>query len=126
MASAMNGNGHVGGQMRVKLQALLDDKERQLQKAEALGQRILAQQMELEERINQITELDETSGGGGGAGEGGTPPDEELRTQLDELAQTMLGWATENDSLSGAVTKVCLCARACCWLQLLTDYFHWI
>jgi hypothetical protein len=105
----MNGNSshnhdasYVGGQMRLKLQALLDDKERQLQKAEALGQRILAQQMELEERINQITELDEN--GGGAQAEGG---DSEMRSQLDELAQTMHGWATENDSLwTGAVTKV--------------------
>jgi hypothetical protein len=88
--------------MRLKLQALLDDKERQLQKAEALGQRILAQQMELEERINQITELDEQ--GGGAQTEDG---DSEMRSQLDELAQTMHGWATENDSLwTGAVTKV--------------------
>ena len=94
--------GYIGGQMRLKLQALLDDKERQLQKAEALGQRILAQQMELEERINQITELDEQ--GGGAQNEDG---DSEMRSQLDELAQTMHGWATENDSLwTGAVTKV--------------------
>jgi len=103
--------GYAGGQMRSKLQALLDDKERQLQKAEALSQRILAQQMELEERINQITELDEH----GGTGQDG---ESELRSQLDELAQTMHGWATENDSLwAGAVTKVS--RRPHGWLSLL-------
>lgn len=99
----MNGNNAGGGQMRTKLQALLDDKERQLQKAEALGQRILAQQMELEERINQITELDEQQ-----QQQGENSDDNEMRSQLDELAQTMHGWATENEGLwTGAVTKVC-------------------
>ncbi|KIM23667.1 hypothetical protein M408DRAFT_252856 [Serendipita vermifera MAFF 305830] len=106
--SSLNGNNvssspsSYGGQMRSKLQALLDDKERQLQKAEALGQRILAQQMELEERINQITELDEHQQAAGQ--ENGD--DSEMRSQLDELAQTMHGWATENETLwTGAVTK---------------------
>ncbi|KAJ7821017.1 hypothetical protein B0H14DRAFT_3471865 [Mycena olivaceomarginata] len=42
------------GDMRYHLQSLLDAKERQLQQAGALGQRVLAQQMELEERIRQL------------------------------------------------------------------------
>jgi hypothetical protein len=40
----------VGG-MRLQLQNLLDLKEKRLQHAGTLGQRILAQQVELEERI---------------------------------------------------------------------------
>ncbi len=116
----MNGNSAdaaaYAGQMRQKLQALLDDKERQLQKAEALGQRILAQQMELEERINQITELDEQQQQQDG--ENGAD-DSEMRSQLDELAQTMHGWATENEGLwTGAVTKV---IYPCCFEGLLAD-----
>lgn len=116
-------NGHNGemamaGQMRLKLQALLGEKERQLQQAEALGQRILAQQVELEERINQIAELDElaatasptAAAAGGEAGQASNNSEErenEMRAQLDELAQTMHGWATENETLwAGAVTRV--------------------
>ncbi|KAG8832152.1 hypothetical protein FRC17_001904 [Serendipita sp. 399] len=100
-SSSAGANGrHVAGQMRQKLQALLDEKERQLQQAEALSQRVLAQQMELEERINQIADLDETGGPSNDEGES------EIRAQLDELAQTMHGWATENETLwAGAVTK---------------------
>ncbi|CAG7850038.1 Anucleate primary sterigmata protein A [Serendipita indica DSM 11827] len=90
----------VGGQMRHKLQALLDEKERQLQQVEALSQRVLAQQMELEERINQIAELDEAGTGAN------TDEESEMRAQLDDLAQTMHGWATENETLwNGAVAK---------------------
>jgi hypothetical protein len=102
----MNGKSHeagyVAGQMRLKLQALLDEKERQLQQSEAFTQRVLAQQIELEERINQISELDE-NGDANNQEEGDT----EMRTQLDELAQTMHGWATENEELwSGVLSKV--------------------
>lgn len=101
-----NGNSEMAGQMRLKLQALLGEKERQLQQAEALGQRILAQQVELEERINQIAELDEA----GNAGNNPQPEEDketEMRAHLDELAQTMHGWATENETLwAGAVTRV--------------------
>lgn len=89
--------------MRLKLQELLDEKERQLQQAGALGQRILAQQVELEERINQISELD--SGALGHEDDAQS----EVRTKLDDLAATMHQWATENDTLwSGFSPKVCL------------------
>ena len=92
----------MAGQMRHKLQALLDEKERQLQQVEALSQRVLAQQMELEERINQIAELDETGSASN------TDEESEMRVQLDDLAQTMHGWATENETLwNGAAAKVC-------------------
>jgi hypothetical protein len=108
-----NGNGshnaEMAGQMRLKLQALLGEKERQLQQAEALGQRILAQQVELEERINQIAELDEAAAEDPDAVAAGNNEEREseMRAQLDELAQTMHGWATENETLwAGAVTRV--------------------
>ena len=94
-------NSSMGGQIRHKLQALLDEKERQLQHAGALGQRILAQQMELEERIKQIAELDEN------APASNTDEESEIRMKLDDLAQTMHGWATENETLwNGAGVKV--------------------
>jgi len=50
------------GDMRFHLQNLLDSKEKQLQQAGTLGQRVLAQQMELEERIRQLQEADADKG----------------------------------------------------------------
>jgi hypothetical protein len=77
------------------LQGLLDKKEKQLQQAGNLGQRVLAQQMELEERIRQIQEsvMDK-------------PDDEEIdhaaRSKYQELSEAILGWDTENAQLSSA------------------------
>lgn len=101
---SMNGDSQIiAGQMRLKLQALLDEKEKQLQQAGTLGQRILAQQVELEERINQISELDN--------GASGLPDDKiesEMRSKLDDLAATMHNWASENEALwSGFGPRVC-------------------
>ena len=88
--------------MRARLQTLLDQKEQELQSAGSLGQRILAQQMELEERINQISELE--------LGRTGLKDDEiesEMRTKLNDLADTMNSWQHENQQLwSGFGPKV--------------------
>jgi hypothetical protein len=88
--------------MRARLQTLLDQKEQELQSAGSLGQRILAQQMELEERINQISELE--------SGRTGLKDDEiesEMRAKLNDLANTMHSWQHENQQLwSGFGPKV--------------------
>lgn len=83
------------GDMKFHLQTLLDSKEKQLQNAAALGQRVLAQQMELEERIKQLQEADADKG-----------EDEELDADATEryreLAETIRAWDAENVQLSSA------------------------
>ncbi|KIK26002.1 hypothetical protein PISMIDRAFT_95742 [Pisolithus microcarpus 441] len=83
------------GERKFHLQLLLDTKEKQLQQAGALGQRVLAQQIELEEKIRQIQEFDAERG-----------DDEELDTEAREryreLAETIKAWDTENARLSSA------------------------
>ena len=80
--------------MRFHLQTLLDSKEKQLQQAGTLGQQLLAQRMELEERIRQLQELDLD----------GAIVDDDLnlnvREQYRELADTMKTWDKENEQLS--------------------------
>jgi hypothetical protein len=46
------------GDMRAHLQLLLDNKEKQLQHVGTLGQRILSQQVQLDERVRQLHELE--------------------------------------------------------------------
>src|SRR5882762_6734726 len=58
-----SGHSSSAGDMKFHLQNLLDSKEKQLQQAGTLGQRVLAQQMELEERIRQIQEVIEEGRG---------------------------------------------------------------
>ncbi|KAH9946869.1 hypothetical protein B0H21DRAFT_891679 [Amylocystis lapponica] len=83
------------GDMRVHLQNLLDSKEKQLQQAGTLGQQLLAQRMELEERIRQLQDMDL---------DGGSSDDEDLdvsvRERYRELADTIKSWDTENEQLS--------------------------
>ncbi|KAJ7064963.1 hypothetical protein C8F01DRAFT_1128938 [Mycena amicta] len=79
--------------MKYHLQALLDAKEKQLQQAGTLGQRVLAQQMELEERIRQLQELD-------GDKLDDDQVDDEERERYRELAETLRGWDAENADLS--------------------------
>ena len=85
----------TAGDMKYHLQNLLDSKEKQLQQAGSLGQRVLAQQMELEERIRQLQVL-----------EGDKGEDDEIdlgaRERYRELAETIIGWDTENAQLSSA------------------------
>lgn len=85
----------TAGDMGFYLQSLLDRKEKQLQQAGNLGQRVLAQQMELEERIRQIQETVVDR-----------PEEEEVDTQTRvkyrELNETILSWDAENAQLSSA------------------------
>lgn len=87
------------GDMRSHLQSLLDAKEKQLQQAGTLGQRVLAQQMELEERIRQLQELD-----AGKADE--EDLDMEAKEKYQELAESLIAWDAENAQLSSAFGKV--------------------
>lgn len=90
----------MAGDMRVQLQALLDDKEKQLNLAGTLGQRILAQQLELEERINQLVDTEERL-------QSNPDADAEMRDKLQELADVMQSWETENERMfSSFGTKV--------------------
>ncbi|KAF8137557.1 coiled-coil protein [Boletus edulis] len=77
------------------LQLLLDHKEKQLQQAGALGQRVLAQQIELEEKIRHLQDFDVERG-----------DDEDLdtdaRERYRELADTVKAWDVENAQLSSA------------------------
>ena len=85
----------TAGDMKYHLQNLLDSKEKQLQQAGSLGQRVLAQQMELEERIRQLQVLEADKG-----------EDDEIdlgaRERYHELAETIMAWDTENAQLSSA------------------------
>ncbi|KAJ7204776.1 hypothetical protein GGX14DRAFT_500974 [Mycena pura] len=83
------------GDMKYHLQSLLDAKERQLQQAGSLGQRVLAQQMELEERIRQLQELDADK-------LDDDEVDDEARERYRELAGTLRAWDNENAELSSA------------------------
>ena len=82
------------GNMRLHLQNLLDDKEKQLQSAATLGHQLLAQRMELEERIKQMQEL-ELDGAGSDDG-----LDVSIRDRYRELADAMKAWDTENEQLT--------------------------
>ena len=77
------------------LQLLLDNKEKQLQQAGALGQRVLAQQIELEEKIRHLQDFDVERGDD-------EDLDAEARERYRELADTIKSWDLENAQLSSA------------------------
>ncbi|THH27443.1 hypothetical protein EUX98_g6745 [Antrodiella citrinella] len=81
------------GDMRFYLQTLLDGKEKQLQQAGTLGQQLLAQRMELEERIRQLQELDLDA-------DDDLAVDAGIRDKYRDLAETIKHWDVENESLS--------------------------
>lgn len=82
------------GDMRSHLQNLLDDKEKQLQHAGTLGQQLLAQRMELEERIRQLQDLEMD------AGSDDEDAEMSVRERYRDLADTVKQWDTENEQLS--------------------------
>ena len=89
------------GDMRHYLQTLLDTKEKQLQQAGALGQRVLAQQVELEERVRQLQEIDADKGED-------VEIDADMRERYRQLAESVSTWEAENVQLSSALgSKVC-------------------
>ncbi|KAI0792533.1 hypothetical protein C8Q75DRAFT_849873 [Abortiporus biennis] len=85
------------GDMRFYLQSILDAKEKQLQQAGTLGQQLLAQRMELEERIRQLQELDLDA-------VEDIESDAGIRDKYRELAETIKSWDVENEQLSTTFT----------------------
>ncbi|KDQ58492.1 hypothetical protein JAAARDRAFT_88069, partial [Jaapia argillacea MUCL 33604] len=81
------------GDMRLRLQALLDGKEKQLQQAATLGQRVLAQQIELEERIRQLQDMEADKADDDDVDDG-------MKERYHELTDTIKTWDSENVQLS--------------------------
>lgn len=100
-------NGPTSRSLREQLKTLIDDKEKQLMLVGTLGQRFLSQQVELEERIQQMDEVENPTSE---LGELGNSAD--LRQKLEELAQTMQTWETENQQMW--TTALTLGSRARC------------
>ena len=84
------------GDMRFHLQTLLDTKEKQLQQAGTLGQQLLAQRMELEERIRQLQEFDLDD-----LNADADDLDVSVRERYRDLADTIKAWDAENEQLTG-------------------------
>ena len=79
----------TAGDMKFHLKILLDSKERQLQQADSLGLRVLAQQIELEERIRQLQELKADKGEE-------DEIDHEARQRYHDRAEIIMAWDSEN------------------------------
>ena len=82
--------------MRQHLQNLLDSKEKQLQQAAALGERLLQQRVELEERVKLLQEIDADKA------------DEitaDMRERYRELADAVRAWDFGNVELTAAFTS---------------------
>ncbi len=82
--------------VRHHLQSLLDGKEKQLQQAAALGERLLAQRVELEERVRLLHEIDADKS------------DEitaDMRERYRELADTVRAWEFGNVQLTSTFTS---------------------
>lgn len=81
------------GDMRAHLQLLLDNKEKQLQHVGTLGQRILSQQVALDERVRELhkleAELDDNQ-----------DLDSEIRERYRELTEVVKAWDTDNTQLT--------------------------
>lgn len=91
---ANNGLSSIGD-MRLHLQNLLDLKEKQLQQAGTLGQQILAQQVELEERVRQLQEVEADKGDD-------EDLDSDIRDRYRDLAVIVKGWDAENGLMSNS------------------------
>ena len=81
------------GDMRAHLQLLLDNKEKQLQQVGTLGQRILSQQVQLDERVRRLHDLEAELGDN-------QDLDSEIRERYRELMETVKAWDTDNTQLT--------------------------
>jgi len=82
--------------MRQHLQNLVDSKEKQLQQAAALGESLLAQRVELEERVRLLQDID------------GDKSDEitaDMRERYRELADAVRAWDLGNTRLTTAFSS---------------------
>lgn len=83
--------------LRTQLQGLIDEKEQQLARAGALGQQLLAQQVELNERIAALERYEHIASSGSR-----TPDpegDPELRQKLTELSEALQSWDNDNEKI---------------------------
>lgn len=108
--SQSGGNLPTAAELLAHLQTLLEAKKRQLQGAATLGQRVLEQQVELQERVRQLQELNALIEDGDGDKENGVKAvknkdgketnDEvisgETRLRYRELVHLVEGWDEEN------------------------------
>jgi len=95
------------GDMRAHLQLLLDNKERQLQQVGTLGQRILSQQVQLDERVRLLHDLEAELGDN-------QDLDSELRERYRELTEMVKSWDVDNTQLTESFgPKVCPFSRHC-------------
>lgn len=83
------------GNMHKYLQTLLDNKEKQVQQAGTLGQRLLSQHAELEELVRQLQDID-------GDKSEDAEISAELRLRYRDLVNTLASWEEENKQLSNA------------------------
>lgn len=81
-------NGLSSSTLRDQLRSLVENKEKQLVLVGTLGQRFLTQQVELEERIQQMDEASTDDSHNDG-----------LRARLTDLANTMKVWESENQQM---------------------------
>jgi DNA-binding transcriptional regulator GbsR (MarR family) len=81
------------GDMRAHLQLLLDNKEKQLQQVGTLGQRILSQQVQLDERVRQLHELEAEL-------DDNQDLDSEIRERYRELTEMVKSWDVDNTQLT--------------------------
>lgn len=88
-------NGLSSGSLRDQLRSLIENKEKQLVLVGTLGQRFLTQQVELEERIQQMDEAapDDSNNDG-------------LRSRLSDLATTMKSWESENQQMWASALSI--------------------
>ncbi len=96
--ASVNGHFSTAGDMKAHLQSLLDSKEHQLQQAATFGQRVLAQRMELEERIRQLQEVEADK-------DEDDDVDPEAADKYKELADTVVSWDNENAELSSVFSS---------------------
>jgi hypothetical protein len=78
-----------GFALRQHLSSLLDQKSSQLQMLGTMGQEILKQQQELEERIKAFEDEDE----------GEEEVGEETKSKLKDLDDAMKGWEHQNEGM---------------------------
>jgi ATPase subunit of ABC transporter with duplicated ATPase domains len=84
---------HTAGDIKYHLQTVLLSKGEQLEQAATLGQRVLAQQMELEERIRQLQDMDADKADD-------DEVDPETTERYRDLVDTIQAWDAENAHLS--------------------------
>ena len=81
------------GDMETHLKLLLDKKDKELQQVGTLGQRILSQQVQLDERVRQLHELEAKLGDN-------QDLDSEIRKRYKELTETIKAWDMDNAQLT--------------------------